>query len=141
MSDHPSNSVTGGVRGLLRFEALLLLTAAVLAYAHLGLSWVLFAALFLAPDLSFAAYLFGARAGAIGYNAVHSTVGPIVLATASQLSPVHDGIASAHMLLSIALIWFAHIGFDRALGYGLKYATGFGDTHLSGTAKTREQFA
>ena len=29
-----------------------------------------------------------------------------------------------------ALIWIAHIGFDRALGYGLKYATGFRDTHL-----------
>ena len=141
MSDHPSNSVTGGVRKLLRFEALLLLTAAVLAYAHLGLSWVLFAALFLAPDLSFAAYLFGTRAGAIGYNAMHSTVGPIVLALASQLSPLHDGIASPRMLLAIALIWFAHIGFDRALGYGLKYATAFGDTHLSTAAKTREQFA
>lgn len=141
MSDHPSNSVTGGVRGLLRFEALLLLTAAVLAYAHMGLSWALFAALFLAPDLSFAAYLFGARAGAAGYNAVHTTVGPIVLALASQLSPLHDGIASPRMLLSIALIWFAHIGFDRALGYGLKYATGFGDTHLSTGGKTREQLA
>ena len=141
MNDHPSNSVTGGVRKLLRFEALLLLTAAVLAYAHLGLSWILFAALFLAPDLSFAAYLFGARAGAIGYNAMHSTVGPIVLALASQLSPLHDGIASPRMLLAIALVWFAHIGFDRALGYGLKYATAFGDTHLSATAKTREQFA
>jgi hypothetical protein len=141
MSDHHSNSVTGGVRGLLRFEALLLLTAAVLAYAHMGLSWALFAALFLAPDLSFAGYLFGAHAGAAAYNTAHSTVGPIVLALASPLSPLHDGVASQHMLLSIALIWFAHIGFDRALGYGLKYATGFGDTHLSAGGKAREQFA
>jgi hypothetical protein len=141
MSDHHSTSVTGGVRQLLRFEALLLLTAAVLAYAHLGLSWVFFAALFLAPDLSFAAYLFGARAGAAVYNAMHTTVGPIVLALASQLPLSHDGVASSRMLLSIALVWFAHIGFDRTLGYGLKYATGFGDTHLSATAKKREQFA
>ena len=29
-----------------------------------------------------------------------------------------------------ALIWAAHIGFDRALGYGLKYPTSFGETHL-----------
>jgi hypothetical protein len=28
------------------------------------------------------------------------------------------------------LIWLAHIGADRGLGYGLKYATAFGDTHL-----------
>jgi hypothetical protein len=27
-------------------------------------------------------------------------------------------------------IWLAHIGADRALGHGLKYATAFGDTHL-----------
>jgi hypothetical protein len=33
-------------------------------------------------------------------------------------------------VLSIALIWMAHIGFDRALGYGLKYSAGFGFTHL-----------
>ena len=30
----------------------------------------------------------------------------------------------------IALIWLAHIGVDRLLGYGLKYPTGFKDTHL-----------
>jgi hypothetical protein len=28
------------------------------------------------------------------------------------------------------LIDLAHVGFDRMLGYGLKYGTGFGDTHL-----------
>src|SRR6267378_8432946 len=28
------------------------------------------------------------------------------------------------------LIWLAHIGFDRALGFGLKYPTHFKDTHL-----------
>jgi hypothetical protein len=27
-------------------------------------------------------------------------------------------------ILLIAMIWLAHIGFDRALGYGLKYASG-----------------
>jgi hypothetical protein len=34
------------------------------------------------------------------------------------------------LALSIAIIWLAHIGFDRALGYGLKYSDGFGFTHL-----------
>ncbi|MDU3890869.1 MAG: DUF4260 family protein [Serratia liquefaciens] len=34
-----------------------------------------------------------------------------------------------------ALIWGAHIGFDRALGYGLKYASGFADTHLGGLGR------
>jgi hypothetical protein len=30
----------------------------------------------------------------------------------------------------LLLIWIAHIGLDRAIGYGLKYPTGFRDTHL-----------
>jgi hypothetical protein len=30
----------------------------------------------------------------------------------------------------------AHIGIDRALGYGLKYSTGFGFTHLGRIGKT-----
>jgi hypothetical protein len=32
---------------------------------------------------------------------------------------------------STGLIWLAHIGLDRLLGYGLKYATEFKDTHFS----------
>jgi hypothetical protein len=34
------------------------------------------------------------------------------------------------LVLSIAMIWMAHIGIDRALGYGLKYSAGFAFTHL-----------
>ena len=34
------------------------------------------------------------------------------------------------LVLAVALVWCAHIGFDRALGYGLKYAAGFRETHL-----------
>jgi hypothetical protein len=34
------------------------------------------------------------------------------------------------MLLQASLIWFAHIGFDRALGFGLKFPLGFRVTHL-----------
>ncbi len=136
MNDHQSAAATGGVRGTLRLEGLMLFTAALFLYAHAGASWVLFFALFLAPDLSFIAYVFGPRAGALAYNAVHTTVGPIALALASQLYP-----ATTISLLPIALIWFAHIGFDRALGYGLKYASGFGDTHLGFNGKTRAQLA
>jgi hypothetical protein len=35
----------------------------------------------------------------------------------------------------------AHVGFDRALGFGLKYGTGFGDTHLSRTGRRKEAAA
>jgi len=135
MSDQ-STGAAGGVRAMLRVEGLMLFTAALFLYAHAGASWMLFFALFLVPDLSFAAYLFGSRAGALAYNAMHTTIGPIVLALASQL-PLPAPIP----LLPIALIWFAHVGFDRALGYGLKYASGFSDTHLGFIGKKRAQLA
>jgi hypothetical protein len=120
-----TGAVRGGVKTLLRAEGLALLAAASAAYAHFGFSWLLFAALFLAPDLSFLAYLFGPRVGAAAYNLVHSTVVPLALGGV--------GLAlDAPIAEAIALIALAHIGFDRALGYGLKYSAGFNDTHLSG---------
>ena len=115
--------VTGGVNIILRLEGLTLFAGMVLLYAVWGGSWAVFALLFLAPDLSFLAYLADSRLGAIVYNAVHSYMAPVVLLTA--------GFALEWpLLLSVAMIWLAHIGIDRALGYGLKYQAGFGFTHL-----------
>jgi hypothetical protein len=122
-------SVTGGVRTLLRLEALALFAVALVLYGRFGAGWRLFALAFLAPDLSFLGYLAGARLGAIAYNAAHSLVGPLALAAVGLLGP---GAA-----LPLALIWIAHIGADRALGYGLKYADGFGMTHLGRLAGGR----
>jgi Domain of unknown function (DUF4260) len=118
-----SGHVTSGVRTLLRLEGLAVLMVAAAAYASFGDGWGLFAALFLLPDLAFFGYLAGPRAGALAYNASHSYVGPLGVLTAGVLGAMPA-------LLPIALIWFAHIGFDRALGYGLKYAGGFNQTHL-----------
>jgi hypothetical protein len=118
-----AGAVTGEVRALLRIEGLALFCAAILFYGISGASWWLFAVLFLAPDLSFAAYLAGARLGAMGYNALHATIGPLLLALVSLAM-------GWPMAGPVALIWLAHIGFDRALGYGLKYKAGFGFTHL-----------
>ncbi len=124
MADHSaSGAACGGVRALLRLEGLGLLCGAVALYGRSGGDWRLFAVLFLTPDLSFLGYLGGPRAGAAAYNAMHSTLGPLLLAAV--------GIALAQPLaVSIALIWLAHVGFDRALGYGLKYGAGFSFTHL-----------
>lgn len=118
-----TGTVTGGVKLLLRLEGLTLLAGMVVLYATWGGSWGIFALLFLAPDLSFIAYLAGPRAGAIVYNAAHSYMAPMALMT------LGFGFA-APLTLSIAMIWLGHIGFDRALGYGLKYSAGFGFTHL-----------
>jgi hypothetical protein len=120
----------GGVRVLLRLEGLALLAIAALLYGREGQSWTLFAVLFLAPDLSFLGYLAGRRIGAAAYNAAHSTIGPLALAAA--------GVALAKpLVISVASIWLAHVGFDRALGYGLKYASGFSDTHLGRIGRKR----
>jgi hypothetical protein len=99
-----------------------------LVYALWDGSWWVYAILFLAPDLSFAAYLAGPKVGAVVYNAAHSYLLPVALMTA--------GLAIASpTVLSIAMIWLAHIGIDRALGYGLKYQAGFAFTHLGRIGK------
>jgi hypothetical protein len=123
IASEATGAVTGGLRTLLRLEGLTLFTGMTLLYAVWGGSWWIYATLFLVPDLSFAAYLAGPRFGAIVYNAAHSYMAPMSLMT--------TGFAlDSPLTLSIALIWLAHIGIDRALGYGLKYETGFTFTHL-----------
>jgi len=125
----PTNgAATGGVRMLLRLEGVTLFAGMTLLYGLWDGSWLVYVVLFLAPDLSFAAYLAGPRAGAIVYNAAHSYLAPVALMTA--------GLAMASpLVLSLAMIWLAHIGIDRALGYGLKYASGFVFTHLGRIGK------
>jgi hypothetical protein len=118
-----TGSVTGPVKAILRIEGLCVLAASLAAYSKFGAGWGIFAACFLLPDASFFAYLFSVRAGAYGYNAAHSYVGPMLVFIAAA-------IMSSASLLPVALIWTAHIGFDRALGYGLKYEDGFAHTHL-----------
>lgn len=111
-------------RTLLRVEGLAVFALSLLLYdkLHTG-GWLLFVILFLAPDVSMTGYAAGAKPGALIYDLVHTYLGPIVLAGYGVL--IHAGLAE-----SLALIWSAHIGMDRMLGYGLKYATGFKDTHL-----------
>jgi Domain of unknown function (DUF4260) len=118
----------GGVRSVLRLEGAAAFAAAIALYGHGGFSWLAFAVLFLAPDLSMLAYLVGPRAGAFAYNLVHTYALALPLAFA--------GFALGSPVVSaLALILIAHIGWDRMLGYGLKYASGFGDTHLGRTGR------
>ncbi|MBR0872797.1 DUF4260 domain-containing protein [Bradyrhizobium tropiciagri] len=128
MTAAETGAPTGGVRSLLRLEGLALFLGMTMLYGIWDGSWLVYVVLFLAPDLSFAAYLAGPRFGAIVYNAAHAYLAPMALMTI--------GFASAEpLVLSIAMIWLAHIGLDRALGYGLKYEKGFGYTHLGRIGK------
>jgi uncharacterized protein DUF4260 len=93
-------------------------------FYHVGhFRWWMFAILFLWPDLFMLGYLINVKWESALYNLAHTITGPAVLLLVCYL-------AALHQLLPFALIWLAHIGFDRALGYGLKYPTHFKDTHL-----------
>jgi hypothetical protein len=118
-----TGAAVGVPRLVLRLEGAALFLAAALVFWRLGGSWLLFVALFLAPDLSFLAYLVSPRVGAAVYNAVHATLGPLALLALGFWR-------EAPIIESLAMIWLGHVGLDRALGYGLKYATAFNDTHL-----------
>ncbi|HEY3246865.1 MAG TPA: DUF4260 domain-containing protein [bacterium] len=110
-------------RTLLRAEGLLVFGVALFLYQRTGSSWLLFFVLSLAPDLSMLGYAAGPRVGASTYNLVHTYALPLILAA--------YGLWSGNSLvMSLALIWLAHIGADRFLGFGLKYPTKFNDTHL-----------
>jgi hypothetical protein len=129
-STEPTGTVTGGLRTLLRLEGLTLFIGMTLLYAVWDGSWWVYFILFLAPDISFAGYVWGTRIGAVVYNAAHCYMAPMALMT--------TGFAlSQPLVLSLAMIWLAHIGIDRALGYGLKYSAGFGFTHLGRIGKDK----
>jgi hypothetical protein len=110
-------------RLLLRLEGAALLVGSALTYFRQGGSWGMFLLLLLAPELSMLGYLANPHVGSVVYNLAHTYVLPLTLA----------GIGffiSSPLCVLLALIWAAHIGMDRLLGYGLKYPTAFTDTHL-----------
>jgi hypothetical protein len=124
--------VTGNVRRWLRLEGGAILVLALLLYARSGGNWATFALLFLVPDLSIVGYLVGPRLGAALYNVAHSYVGPLLVYAAA----VDFGLAGES---TASLIWLAHIGFDRVVGFGLKYPTAFRDTHLGHIGRPRDE--
>jgi hypothetical protein len=119
------------MKNLLRFESLLLLVLATYLYRQTGLSWGLFAAVFLLPDLGLLGYLVSPAAGAAFYNTLHHQG----LAVALYLA----GIAtSQEWLQATGTVMLAHSAFDRVLGFGLKYKDGFHHTHLGFIGKNKE---
>jgi hypothetical protein len=108
---------------ILRLEGAVILSLAAFLYVRGDGGWLLFVLLLLVPDVGMIGYSAGPKVGAITYNALHTTAGPAALVVAGILGESSVGV-------SVALVWFAHIGIDRALGYGLKRTSGFRDTHL-----------
>jgi hypothetical protein len=110
-------------RALLHLEGVVVATAAITLYFHFGYPWWLLVVLALAPDLSMLGYAAGPVVGRATYDAAHTYALPVALAAIGVLF-------DADVAVQVGLIWTTHIGVDRAIGYGLKYRTGFKDTHL-----------
>lgn len=112
------------VRLLLHAEGLAAFIAGVALFGWAGGQWLWLVPLLFVPDLSMIGYASGSRVGSHVYNAVHNwALGLAVLGAGLWLVSTPLVIAGAVLV--------AHVGFDRALGYGLKYPTGFRDTHVS----------
>jgi uncharacterized protein DUF4260 len=110
-------------RALLHLEGVVVGAAAIALYFHFDYPWWLLVVLALAPDLSMVGYAAGPVVGRATYDAAHTYAVPVALAAIGVL-------ADAEVAVQVGLIWTAHIGIDRAIGYGLKYSSGFKDTHL-----------
>jgi hypothetical protein len=117
-------------KSVLRLEGLAVFAAATAAYFLLGAPLWLFVVLALAPDIAMLGYLAGSDFGSGLYNAFHTYLGPLPLAGVGVL-------VGPSSIVWVALIWAAHIGMDRAVGYGLKYPSGFKDTHLMADVDAR----
>lgn len=127
-----TNSASGGVKATLRIEGLFVLVAGIVAYHLYGDGWGTYALFFFLPDVSFLGYLAGSKTGALFYNCAHSYIGSLMCLSIGLLLLSHIGVV-------IAIIWLSHIGFDRMLGYGLKYASGFHATHLGMIGKIKNK--
>lgn len=119
-----AGTVVGAPRRLLQLEGAILLAGALTAYTTTHEPWWLIPLTLLVPDLFAIGYLAGTRVGASLYNLVHIT--PLPAAVIALAWAQHTPLAGA-----LGLIWLAHIGMDRLLGYGLKYDDHFQHTHLS----------
>jgi hypothetical protein len=106
-----------------------MLLGSLLASAKFGVGRGALAVFFVTADLSLLGYASGAQAGTVLYQSAHSYLGPLLLAS-SWCSPYK-------LTTTVAIIWIVHIGFDRALDYGLKYASGFAVPHLGLIGRTR----
>ena len=111
------------VEGGLMFLAALLAVLAMNVMGNSG-SWWLYLIIFFAPDIGFIGYIAGPKAGATVYNLLHLYGAGLAVAVAGLM------IFGSPLYTAVGLLWMAHVGFDRMLGYGLKEPTAFADTHL-----------
>ena len=108
---------------ILRAESVAIFVGGVLLFLQLNGNALWLLPLLLAPDVSMIGYLGGARLGSVTYNLVHNLVTALGLLAVGWFVPIAP-------LALVGAVLIAHVGMDRALGYGLKLPTDFKDTHL-----------
>jgi hypothetical protein len=111
-----------------RAEAAVVFISAAFAYFYSGFGLLYFILLLFIFDLFMIGYLVNSYVGALLYNVGHSLIIPALLISAYLLN-------GSSIILGLSLLWIAHIGLDRALGYGLKYGSSFKRTHLGEIGK------
>ncbi|PWJ60274.1 uncharacterized protein DUF4260 [Dyadobacter jejuensis] len=104
----------------------------VFLFSKLEFPWWYFPAFLLLPDLSMLGYLGGNRIGAGVYNFFHHKALAVAIGAVGMYM-------SMPLLMLAGIILYAHSAMDRGLGYGLKYSTGFQDTHLGKIGKHESQ--
>ena len=116
------------MKQLIKWEEAAMFLLSIVLISRLPYAWYWWLVWILAPDLSMIAYLGGNRVGAIGYDIVHHK-GVAILLYLVGLFMSHPALEYAGMIL------FGHSSMDRGMGYGLKYFSGFQDTHLGKIGK------
>jgi hypothetical protein len=118
------------MKQLIKWEEAAMFLLSIVLISRLPYAWYWWLVWILAPDLSMVAYLGGNRVGAIGYNIVHHK-GIAIMLYLVGLFMSHPALEYAGMIL------FGHSSMDRGMGYGLKYFSGFQDTHLGRIGKNK----
>ena len=115
--------VEGKPKIWLRIESLILFSATIAVFSQLRQHWWVYLVLLFVPDIFMVGYIKNSKVGAFFYNLGHSYPAPAVLGLIAWLN-------NNYFAMAVAAIWFGHIGWDRFFGYGLKYDSGFKETHL-----------
>lgn len=115
--------VVGRPRLFLRYEGAVLFSSSLFLFKSTHQNWWWVPALLFVPDIFMVGYAKSSKLGALTYNIGHTYLIPASLA----LYGLHS---HRPLVIGIGLIWLAHIGMDRVLGYGLKYDDDFKHTHL-----------
>jgi hypothetical protein len=119
------------MKRLIKWEEAAMFLLSIFLISQLHYAWYWWLVWILAPDLSMLAYLGGNRVGAIGYNVVHHK-GVAILVYLAGWYWLQPAVEYAGLIL------LGHSSMDRAMGYGLKYFSGFQDTHLGKIGKEKK---